>query len=99
MDFMTPRKLTFDQVELESNNQSSSIKKVGSGVKKKMCTAGFNLNLSALKNKKWKSKKNKMALVPNVSSTPIKGNRYSIASIKVWNKGKIMYGRIERIIS
>ncbi|PRQ44547.1 hypothetical protein RchiOBHm_Chr3g0480451 [Rosa chinensis] len=71
MDFMTPRKLTFDQVELESNNQSSSIKKVGSGGKKKMCTAGFNLNLSALKNKKWKSKKNKMALVPNVSSTPI----------------------------
>ncbi|XP_050382047.1 uncharacterized protein LOC126798988 [Argentina anserina] len=84
-DFMTPKRLAFDQVESEPNNQTSSIKKVGSSGKKKMCTAGFNLNLSALKRKKWKGKKNKMALVPEFSPTPVNGNCYPIAS-KVWNK-------------
>lgn len=78
-DFVTPRKLTFDQVGLESSNQSS-IRKVGSSGKKKISGAGFSLNLSALKNKKWKCKKNKMALASEFSPTPVKGNCNPIAS-------------------
>ncbi|KAF3445063.1 hypothetical protein FNV43_RR14756 [Rhamnella rubrinervis] len=87
LDFITPRKLTyemgFDQLGIQS-----SLKKVNSKAKKKItAVTAFKINLSALKSKKKKKSHIKKKKKMNSDSSPTPSITCNPAATrKVWNK-------------
>lgn len=69
LDFVTPRKLTYDMDQLVLGKQNS-LNKVSSKAKKRITATAFKINLSALKSKKKKKMKSDFSPTPSISCNP-----------------------------
>lgn len=69
LDFVTPRKLTYDMDQLVLGKRNS-LDKVSSKAKKRIAATAFKINLSALKSKKNNTKKKKKKMNSDFSPTP-----------------------------
>lgn len=77
LDLITRRKLSYD-MGLELQGARSSVKKVGSKLRKKFTTTAFNLNLDFYKKQKKKKKNKKIASDLSPTAPMIKGACNSI---------------------